>query len=244
MNYLVWLSYHLGMASPRIGLTTYREPARWGVWDEMADLLPASYARAVSAAGGLPLLLPPAPEAEAATVLAGLHGLLLAGGADVEPSRYHAEPHPSTGPPRHDRDGWELALVRAALAADLPVLAICRGLQVLNVALGGSLRQHLPDEVGTDEHSPTPGCHGRHEVRIAANTRLHEVIGASCVVATYHHQAVGALGDGLTPIAWTADGVIEAVELAAGRWVVGVQWHPEVTDSSELFASFIEACRS
>ncbi|HEX2902720.1 MAG TPA: gamma-glutamyl-gamma-aminobutyrate hydrolase family protein [Jatrophihabitans sp.] len=231
-------------AAPRIGLTAYREPARWGVWDETADLLPASYARSVSAAGGLPLLLPPSADDQAGAVLDGLHGLVLAGGADVDPSRYGAEPDPHTDRPRRDRDSWELALARAALARDLPVLAICRGMQVLNVALGGSLIQHLPDRVGTQLHSPTPGRHGRHEVRLAQSSRLHEVIGAGCVVATYHHQAVDVLGDGLVAAGWTDDGVVEAVELPSSRWVIGVQWHPEVTDSAHLFGDFIDACRA
>lgn len=231
------------MSSPRVGLTVYREPARWGVWDETADLLPASYARSVSAAGGLPLLLPPSPDEHAATVLDGVHGLVLTGGADVEPGRYLADPHPSTDQPRRDRDGWELALTRAALDRDLPVLAICRGLQVLNVALGGTLVQHLPDELGSHEHSPTPGQHGRHQVQIAPHSRLHAAVGASCLVATHHHQAVKVLGEGLNAIGWALDGVVEAVELPSKRWVFGVQWHPEVTDSADLFATFIEACR-
>lgn len=229
--------------APRIGLTAYREPARWGVWDEAADLLPVSYARSVSAAGGLPLLLPPSPNEWAGAVLDGVHGLILTGGADVEPARYQAEPEPRTDRPRRDRDSWELALTRVALERDLPILAICRGMQILNVALGGSLTQHLPDRIGTEEHSPTPGRHGRHAVRLAPGTRLHDVIGANCVVATYHHQAVDLLGTGLTAVGWTEDGVVEAVELAGKRWVTGVQWHPEVTDSAALFGNFIDACR-
>jgi len=232
----------VAVPAPRIGLTAYREPARWGVWDETADLLPASYARAVSAAGGLPLILPPAAEPDG--VLAGLHGLILAGGADVEPARYGADPDPATGPPRRDRDDWEFALARAALDRDLPLLAICRGLQVLNVVLGGDLVQHLPDRVGHHEHSPTPGVHARHPVRLAPGSRLHTLVGAECVVATYHHQAVDRLGAGLRPVGWTADGTVEALELAGRGWVTAVQWHPEVADGQALFADFIRACRS
>jgi len=230
------------MPAPRIGLSAYREPARWGVWHEAADLLPASYAQEVSAAGGLPLLLPPA--ADAAAVLAGLDGLILSGGADVEPARYGQPPSAHTGAPRRDRDDWEFALLAAALALDRPVLAICRGMQVLNVGLGGNLIQHLPDAVGHAEHAPQPGAHGRHPVKITGDSALHGMLGASCVVATYHHQAVDRLGTGLTAVAWAEDGTIEAVELSGRRWVVGVQWHPEVGDCQGLFADFVNACRN
>ncbi len=228
---------------PRIGLTAYREPARWGVWDETADLLPASYSRAVAAAGGLPMLLAPAADEHADAVLDAVHGLVLAGGADVDPARYQAEPDPHTDRPRRDRDSWEIALTRAALARDLPVLAICRGMQVLNVALGGTLIQHLPDRLGTTVHSPTRGVHGRHPVSLAADSRLHDVLGQTCVVATYHHQALDVLGPGLRAIGWSDDGIVEAVEYGDRRWVFGVQWHPEVMDSGALFENFMGACR-
>jgi gamma-glutamyl-gamma-aminobutyrate hydrolase PuuD len=229
---------------PRIGATTYREPARWGVWDEPADLLPAAYARAIEAAGGVPVLLPPVAAELADAALDGVHGLLLAGGADVEPERYDALRDPHTGPPRTDRDDWELALVRAALARDLPVLAVCRGMQVLNVALGGDLIQHLPDEVGSELHCPTVGVHGRHEVSVASGSALAAIIGADVEIATYHHQAVRSLGAGLTATAWAADGVVEAVQLADRRWVHGVQWHPEAHDGHPLFTAFVAACRA
>jgi putative glutamine amidotransferase len=232
------------MMRPRIGATTYREPAKWGVWDEPADLLPMTYARAIEAAGGLPVLLPPCDADLAADAVDGLHGLLLAGGADVAPERYGARRDDWTGPPRIDRDDWELALVQAALARDLPILAICRGMQVLNVALGGDLIQHLPDEVGTDDHCPTPGRHGRHQVEVAPGSRLAAIVGLGAETATYHHQAVRALGAGLSPTAWAADGVVEAVELADRSWVQGVQWHPEAHDGDALFAAFVAACRS
>lgn len=237
--------YHFAVSvlNPRIGLTAYREPARWGVWDEPADLLPASYSRAVVAAGGLPMLLAPAADEHADGVLDGVHGLLLAGGADVDPARYRAEPDPHTDRPRRDRDSWELALTRAALNRDLPILAICRGMQVLNVALGGTLIQHLPDHLGSTDHSPTPGVHGRHQIALAEGSRLHDVLGQSCVVATYHHQAVDVLGAGLTPIGWADDGLVEAVEYRDRSWVFGVQWHPEVVDSEPLFGNFLRACQ-
>ena len=229
---------------PRIGATTYREPARWGVWEEPADLLPTAYARAIEAAGGLPVLLPPAAADLAETALDGVHGLLLAGGADVAPERYGATRDDRTGPARSDRDDWELALVRAALARDLPVLAVCRGMQVLNVALGGDLIQHLPDEVGSDLHCPVVGVHGRHPIDVAEGSSLAAIVGRRADIATYHHQAVRTLGAGLIATAWAADGVVEAVQLDDRRWVHGVQWHPEAHEGHALFAAFVAACRA
>jgi anthranilate synthase component 2/putative glutamine amidotransferase len=149
-----------------------------------------------------------------------------------------------TGPARSDRDEWELALVHAALARDLPVLAVCRGMQVLNVALGGDLVQHLPDEVGGDLHCPVVGVHGRHSVEVAEGSPLAAIVGARAEIATYHHQAVRSLGSGLTATAWAADGVVEAVQLGDRSWVHGVQWHPEAHDGHALFAAFVAACRT
>lgn len=227
---------------PRIGATTYREPAQWGVWDEPADLLPATYAAAVRSAGAVALLLPPAPVEHAASALDAIHGLLIAGGADVEPARYGADRDARTGAARADRDEWELALVRAALDRDVPVLAVCRGMQILNVALGGDLVQHLPDAVGSELHCPTVGEHGRHAVDLADGTLLAGVFGGRAEVATYHHQAVGRLGTGLVATGWAEDGVVEAVELPSRGWVVGVQWHPEAHAGENLFAAFVAAC--
>lgn len=229
---------------PRIGATMYRESARWGVWDEAADLLPTSYAAAIEHAGGIALLLPPAAAERAAVALEAVDGLLLAGGADVAPERYGSERDPHTGAARVDRDEWELALVRAALARDLPVLAVCRGMQVLNVALGGDLIQHLPDEVGNDLHCPVVGQHGRHTITTASGSTLAAIIGQGAEIATYHHQAVGGLGDGLKATAWAGDGVVEAIELADKTWVLGVQWHPEAHAGEDLFTAFVRACRA
>ncbi len=231
----------MSVRPPRIGLTTYRERAAWGVWDETADLLPATYAASVRAAGGLALLLPPAAAAAADAAVDGLHGLLVAGGADVDPDRYGAPRDAATGPGRSDRDEWELALLHAALARDIPVLAVCRGMQVLNVALGGDLVQHLPDSVGSSLHCPTVGVHGRHLVAMATGTRLAEVYGPRAEVATYHHQGVGRLGSGLVAAGWAEDGVVEAVELPGRTWVFGVQWHPEVFAGEDLFDAFVAA---
>lgn len=229
-------------SAPRIGLTTYREPAAWGVWQEPADLLPANYAEGVRIAGGVAMLLPPGDISLVGAALDGLDGLLLAGGADVDPARYGAARAEATGPERADRDEWELALCAAAIERDLPVLAVCRGMQVLNVALGGTLQQHLPDVVGTELHCPTIGAHGRHDVRTASGSALAGMIGERAAVATYHHQSVDRLGDGLNPTGWTEDGVVEAVELVGRSWVIGVQWHPEVFGGAPLFEAFVRAC--
>lgn len=229
--------------APRIGVTTYREPASWTVWREVpADLLPTTYADSVIAAGGVPLLLPPAPAELAAAVLDGLDALVLAGGADVDPALYGAVAHPATGLPRRDRDGWESALAREALARDLPILAICRGMQVLNVAMGGTLIQHLPDAVGSEDHGPTLGAMARHEVRLTS--RLADLYGPRVEVATHHHQAVDRLADGWVATAWHDDGTIEAAELPGQTWAVAVQWHPEEHDGGPLFEAFVEAARA
>jgi putative glutamine amidotransferase len=229
------------MTAPRIGCTTYREPARWGEWAEVADLLPAQYASAVQRAGGVALLLPPGRPELAGAALDGVDGLLVAGGPDVEPARYGAERHPRTGGAREERDEWELALVHAALERDLPLLAVCRGMQVLNVALGGTLVQHLPDVVGSDVHSPAVGDFGRHAVHVEPGSRIAGVIGPRAEAATHHHQAVDRLGDGLIACGWAEDKVVEAVELPSRTWTFGVQWHPEAHDGDALFAAFVSA---
>jgi putative glutamine amidotransferase len=233
---------------PRIGLTTYREPAAFGVWNETADLLPATYADAIVAAGGVPIMLPPAGrdaafEAAAESVIDGLHGLVLTGGADVDPARYDAPRDPHTGSERSDRDGWEIALVSAAMRRDLPLLGVCRGMQVLAVALGGTLIQHLPDTVGSDSHSPTVGVHGRHEVRLADGSRIADWLGSRTDVATYHHQAVDRLPAAVVATGWADDGTVEAFDVCDTTWTMGVQWHPEVYDGLALFSAFVEASR-
>jgi putative glutamine amidotransferase len=245
-------TYHLGVTSPRaavarIGLSTYREDASWGVWQQPADLLPVTYADSIVAAGGLPVLLPPAAHAGEMELLAevaldAVHGLLIAGGPDVDPDRYGAERDPNTGPARTGRDGWEIALIRAALRRRMPMLAVCRGMQVLNVALGGTLVQHLPDAVGNTDHCPVVGEHARHDVRIEQASTLGAALGSAALVASYHHQGVDRLGDGLIATAWAEDGVVEAVELPGQPWTVGVQWHPEVYAGGRLFEAFVAAC--
>jgi putative glutamine amidotransferase len=225
-------------------LTTYRETAAWGVWNEPADLLPASYANAVALAGAVPMLLPPTGvEDGASAALHGLHGLVLSGGADIDPSRYDATREEHTGPERADRDSWEIELVRAAFAMDVPVLGVCRGMQVLAVALGGTLTQHLPDVVRNTLHQPVVGEHGRHDVTVADGSKLKGILGATSSVPTYHHQAVDRLPDGVVATAWAQDETVEAFEVCDRTWAVGVQWHPEVQDGAALFAAFVAAAR-
>jgi gamma-glutamyl-gamma-aminobutyrate hydrolase PuuD len=229
---------------PRIGITTYRERARWGLWDTTADVLFTLYADAVVQAGGLPLLLPPVDPALAPAAVAAVDGLVIAGGADVDPACYRAARSAHTGPAQPHRDAWELALATAAVGSVLPVLGICRGMQILDVALGGTLEQHLPDIVGHVGHGPVPGEFGRHEVRLDPQSRLAVLLGGDLVVATHHHQAVRELGSGLRACGWAADGTVEAIELDGPGWVAGVQWHPEAYDGAALFAGFVAVCAS
>lgn len=231
------------MKAPVIGLSSYMEPARWGLWDAPACLLPYNYVERVAEAGARPVLLPPVDGVEA--VLERLDGLVLVGGADLDPARYGAEPHPRTDAPRTGRDGAELALARAALDTGLPVLGICRGLQVINVLRGGTLHQHVPDLVGHEEHSPTPGAFGAHPVRVQPGSRLAKLLDRDeLTVPTHHHQAVDRLGAGLTPVAWTEDGVVEAAEFDGHPFAVAVQWHPEAGDDLSLFQALTTAARS
>jgi putative glutamine amidotransferase len=226
------------MRRPIVGVTTYVEPASWGPWhDTRAALLPYDYVEAVTAAGGRAVLLPPDPLD--ADVLTALDALVLAGGADLSPSLYGAAAEPLTDP-RPDRDAGELALAEAALAADLPVLGVCRGMQLLVVAAGGRLHQHLPDVVGHDKHRPAPGVFGDHGVRFAAGSRIAALMGADVEVNSYHHQGVADPGR-LTVTGRADDGVVEAVEDPARRFVLGIQWHPETARDVRLFAALTGA---
>ncbi|MER5206488.1 gamma-glutamyl-gamma-aminobutyrate hydrolase family protein [Streptomyces sp. NPDC002825] len=225
------------MTKPLIGVTTYLDQARWGVWDMTAALLPAQYPRLVRESGGLPVMLPPGGPEDAAAVVARLDGLVVAGGADVEPVRYGAEPDPRTGPPARARDTWELALIDAALASGTPLLGICRGMQLLNVALGGSLIQHL------DGHVEAAGVIGRHAVKPVPGTRYASLVPELAEVPTYHHQAVDRLGSGLTASAHAEDGTVEAVETDGTGWVLGVQWHPEMGEDLRVMRGLVEAAR-
>jgi gamma-glutamyl-gamma-aminobutyrate hydrolase PuuD len=213
------------VSKPRIGITTYLEPTRWGVWERDAALLPRVYLDAVAAAGGVPLLLP--PVGTDASVLDILDGLIIAGGCDVDPSSYDAQPHPETVDTRPGRDEHEKVLIRAALDRDLPLLAICRGLQMLNVTLGGTLQQHLPDVVAHDEHRPSPAVFGTTEVKVEPDTLTGRLFGESASVHCYHHQAIDVVAPGLRVTALAGDGTVEAAEVDGHDFAIGVQWHPE-----------------
>ncbi|MGA1838623.1 gamma-glutamyl-gamma-aminobutyrate hydrolase family protein [Herbiconiux sp. 11R-BC] len=234
---------------PVIGLTTYLEQAQTGVWDVPAAFLPHAYFSAVTRAGGIAVLLPPQPvDADIAErVLDGLDGLIITGGKDVEPARYGAEPHPETDEPRPDRDAWEDALLTAAIARELPFLGICRGAQVLNVALGGSLHQHLPDVVGDRRYQPGGGTYASAPVAVAPGTLLAGALAETpeLDVPVYHHQAIDRVGDGLVITARTPDGIVEAVELTTVPFGVAVQWHPEVDAGDlRLFEALVDAARA
>jgi putative glutamine amidotransferase len=229
------------MTRPVIGITAYREQARWNAWDVPAVLVPDAYVQHVLGAGGLPLLVPPGLE-DAAEVLDRLDGLVLAGGADIDPGRYGAEARPETTGLRPERDASELALADAAAARDLPTLGICRGLQVMVVASGGQLHQHLPDLVGHVQHRPAPGTYGEHAVALTPGSRVHSVLGDHVVVSSSHHQGVEDPGR-LTVSGHADDGTVEAVEDPSRRFALGVLWHPEVREDGRLFNALVDAAR-
>ncbi|RZS89933.1 putative glutamine amidotransferase [Motilibacter rhizosphaerae] len=221
---------------PVIGITSYVEPAAWGPWDAVrAVLLPEAYVARVVAAGGLPVVLPPAAALDPAAVLAHLDGLVLAGGADLDPALYAAEPDPRTTGLRPDRDAAESALLQAALEQRLPLLGICRGMQLLTAAAGGTLCQHLPDVVGHEGHRPEPGVYGRHAVRLSPGTLAHAVLGDEVTVASYHHQGVDTVGSLVASGTVPDDGSVEAVEVPGHPFALGVLWHPEVDEDLRLF---------
>ncbi len=232
---------------PVVGLTTYLEQVQTGSWDVPAGYLPADYFQGVIMAGGIAVLLPPQPvDAEiVSSVLDSVHALVITGGYDLDPAAYGQQPHPTTDRPRSTRDAWELALLQGALDRGLPVLGICRGAQVLNVALGGTLHQHLPDVLGHNGHRAGNGVFARLPVRTVAGTRLAAMLGESAEAPCYHHQAIDKVGEGLVVSAWDPDGVIEALELPGERFVLAVQWHPEQSlDDLRLFTAIVDAARS
>ncbi|MFD1720052.1 gamma-glutamyl-gamma-aminobutyrate hydrolase family protein [Amnibacterium endophyticum] len=229
---------------PLIGVTTYLERAVQGPWDERFGMVPETYLLGVEEGGGAPLLLPPQPVDGATVdrVLSALDGLVLSGGADVDPARYGADRHPRTQAPRADRDAWELALAAGAVRRDLPVLAICRGVQVLDVALGGTLLQHVPDVTAAD-HGEAPGAFAPTPVDTVAGTHVRELLGEDrLTVHCHHHQAIDRVAPDLVVAARSADGLVEAVELPGAAFVVGVQWHPEQDAADRrLFAALVRA---
>jgi gamma-glutamyl-gamma-aminobutyrate hydrolase PuuD len=225
---------------PRIGLTTGIEEAEWGPWSATAVVLGLVYVRAVERAGGRPLLLPPSADSVDET-LDVLDGLVVTGGGDLHPSVYDAEPHPETAPSGLERDRAELALLEAALVRDMPVLAVCRGGQALNVARGGDLVQHLPDLLGGDGmHKDEPGLFTEHAVTVDVDSRLGPLLGEEATVKSHHHQGFGRLGEGLREVAWADDGVVEAIEDDFHRFAVGVLWHPEEGEDLRLFHELVQ----
>jgi gamma-glutamyl-gamma-aminobutyrate hydrolase PuuD len=226
-----------------VGLTGYGERARFGIWDLDAVLLPRDYPDMVAAAGGAPLLVPSLPAA--APGVDALDALVLTGGPDLDPARYGAAPHPRTRPAAAERDAAELVMLRRALDRGIPVLGVCRGAQLLNVALGGTLHQHLPEIVGHHGHNPTPGVFGSTTVRLDPGGRVGATVGSRLTVQCHHHQAVDRPGAGLAVTGRAADGTIEAVELAGHPFAVGVQWHPEQDGADvRLVTALVTAARS
>jgi putative glutamine amidotransferase len=228
---------------PVVEITTYVTPARFGAWELESALVPADYVRTIERAGGRPLLVPPSDDGIAET-LDALDALVFSGGSDLDPELYGQDAHPETTGVVPERDRAELTLLRAALERDMPVLAICRGSQVLNVARGGDLVQHLPEVVGDDKHKHTPGVMADHDVRIERDTQLGELLGDRAPVKSHHHQGFGRIGDGLRVAAVADDGTIEAVEDPERRFALGVLWHPEAGEDLKLFEALVEAARS
>ncbi|MDL9944349.1 gamma-glutamyl-gamma-aminobutyrate hydrolase family protein [Gordonia sp. ABSL11-1] len=231
---------------PVVGLTTYLEQSRTGVWDVRASFLPHVYFDGIGRAGGIAVLLPPQPADReiADRVVDGLDALVLTGGVDVDPAGYGQDRHPETDSPRTDRDRWEFALLEAALRRHVPVLGICRGIQVLNVALGGTLHQHLPDVVGHSRHRAGNAVFSSTQIDITPGTRLASMLGESVETQCYHHQAIDRPAESLVVSARDSDHLIEAVEIPGDDFVVAVQWHPEERlDDLRLFSAVVDAAR-
>jgi len=233
--------------TPTIGICAAVERARWSHWDDEVALVPLTYVRAVQLAGGLPLIVPPDDEvAEHPEDLLGkLDALILIGGADVDPATYGATPDPNTGATRPERDRFELALAYGAMERDLPLLGICRGGQMVNVACGGTLIQHLPDVVGDNHHLETPGTFSEHEVELEAGSLAARAAGAErIVVKSHHHQAVDELGEGLKATGHALpDAIVEAVEHTDHDFTLGVLWHPEADERSKIVAALVRAAQ-
>jgi gamma-glutamyl-gamma-aminobutyrate hydrolase PuuD len=224
---------------PLIGITSYAvDEARFGAWTLPAALIPMSYVRAIERSGGRPLLVPPAEDGVDET-LDALDGLLLSGGEDLAPETYGAGAHPETRIVNAARDRCELALLEEALARDMPVLAVCRGSQMLNVALGGDLVQHLPEVVGDEKHKHTPGSFADHDVALDPSSRVGRALGERAPVKSHHHQGYGRIGTGLREVAWADDGTVEALEDPQRRFAVGVLWHPEAGEDAALFEQLV-----
>jgi len=238
------------MRRPEIGICTSLEPIRFGAWHEVAAFSPFSYVQAVQRAGGLALLLAPDPQvtAEPDELLDRLDGLMLAGGVDVDPATYGQEPHPAASGWVPERDAFELALAARALERDVPLLGICRGMQVLNVALNGTLHQHLPDVLAHDDHRRNAGTFAgnEHDVALVAGSLAERAAGeARHTTKSHHHQGIDRLGDGLVVTGRAAqDGTAEAVEDPGKRFVLGVQWHPEADEASRVIGALVDEARA
>jgi putative glutamine amidotransferase len=237
------------MPSPAIGICAAIERVAWGVWDGYeVTLAPRAYVTAVQRAGGLAIVLVPDPAAVADPdiLLDRVDALLMAGGADIDPASYGAEPHPETRDTWPERDAFEIALARRALERDMPVLGICRGMQLLNVALGGTLDQHLPESIGNEAHRTVAGTFSEHRVRLAPGSLACSAAGIDgFVVWSHHHQGVESLGEGLTVSGWSDDDeLVEAIELPGKRFALGVVWHPEEDEDSNLIAALVDAARA
>lgn len=241
------MSDERGSGAPVIGICAAVERVSWGVWDSYeVTLVPRSYVRCVQKAGGIALVLPPDEVAveDPDVLLDRIDALMLAGGADIDPSSYGAEPHPETKGTWPDRDRFELALARRALERDLPVLGICRGMQLLNVALGGTLVQHLPDAM-REAHRTVAGTFSKHHIRLEPESLACTAAGVEgFVVWSHHHQGVDQLGEGLKVTGWSAeDDLPEAIELPGKHFVLGVVWHPEEDEDSKVISALVEAAR-
>lgn len=235
------------MRRPLIGMTAYAQHVQYGGNDVMAGMLPMAYVRAVHAVGGRAVLI--TPDDPGVDVIESLDGIVFSGGGDVDPAHWGAEPHPATDPDRV-RDESEAMLMRAALDAGVPVLGVCRGMQLMAVVTGGSLHQHLPDLIGHERHRAAAGtdplaaeasAYGRHDVVTRAGSRAHALLGARTTVNSFHHQAVDDPGS-FTPVGWCPDDrVIEVIEDPGNRFALGVQWHPERTSDLRVFGALVEA---
>ena len=236
------------MTRPVIGICTYLDTVSWGAWVDRAAMIPAGYVGAVQRAGGVAVLLPPDREAidDPDPVLDLVDALILAGGVDVSPGAYGADPHPLTDEPNDERDAFELALATRALERDIPVLGICRGMQVMNVAAGGTLHQHLPEIVGHEAHRQTVGTFEDHDVRLEEGSLAARAAGEQLhATKSHHHQGVDDLGEGFVVTGWSRlDDLPEAIEHPARRYALGVQWHPEADETSRLIASLVEEART
>jgi putative glutamine amidotransferase len=227
---------------PLIGITSYAEEIRWGGWTEEAAHVPLAYVRSVERAGGRALVIPPSEDGLEET-LGALDGVVFSGGGDLDPALYGADPHAETDAPQAERDRAELELLRAALGRDMPVLAVCRGSQLLNVARGGDLVQHLPEAVGHERHRELPGSFSDHDVKLKPDSRLGGLLGDKTRVKSHHHQGYGRIGAGLREVAWAEDGVVEALEDAGSRFAIGVLWHAEEGVDTALFQALVDEAR-